>query len=322
MNEKLEHMDDTKYPVLKQYLLSITDKSDKNKYSLDNLNLFNSVLNLISENYINQLSREYAEKKKLINENLYVNNKEIIDKFIKFYNNLEIDNCKLSNENLLCDFLIVGNKFGDSYKQIYKEFAKEQNEKLELLLDNKRDKGIFDDNCKTKINIQQINDTEIFTLILPKEVSFIDVLFNCSYRKILDSEAFSHESYKEFEIDYDLIEENMTDLLVKNKKLLNDDITEFSYNNEVFGNKVTNLFTLFKDRYNQKNILPQDKVPIYKCAQENTSIIFCKNMINDFITLIEFLNDNRKQNNNQNNDINEQTKIYDVIEKKKRFFQK
>ena len=321
INEKLEHMDDSKYPVLKQYLSSKIDISGKNKYSLDNLNLFNSVLNLISENYINQLPRDYAEKKKLIDENIYVNNKDLIDKFIKFYNNLEIEKCKLSNDNHLCDFLIVDNKFGESYKNIYKKFAEEQNKKLELLLDNKIEKGIFDDNCKTKINIQQINDTEIFTLLLPKEVSFIDVLFNSSYRKILDSETFSYESYKEYEINYDVIEENMTDLLVKNKKLLNDDITGFNYNNEVFGNKVTNLFTLFKERYNQKNIITLDKVPIYKFAKENkNNVIFCKNMINDFITLIEFLNDKRKENNNQDKDITEETKIYDVIDKKKDSF--
>ena len=128
----------------------------------------------------------------------------------------------------------MDNKYGDSYKNIYKKFAKEQNEKLLILLDNKIDRGIFDINCKAKINIQQINDTEIFTLILPKEISFIDVLFNSSYRKILDSETFSYKSYKEFEINYDLIEEYMTDLLLKNKKLLNDDINSFSYNNEKF----------------------------------------------------------------------------------------
>jgi len=321
INEKLENMDDTKYPVLKQYLVSKTDKSEKNKYSLDNLNLFNSVLNLINENYTNQLSRDYAEKYKLINEDIYINNKDLFDKFIKYYNSLEIENCKLSNENLLCDFLIVDNKFGNSYKDIYKNFAKEQNEKLEILLDNKIDKAIFDDNCKIKINIQQISDTEIFTLILPNEISFIDVLFNSSYRKILDSETISYELYKEFEINYDLIEDNLTDLLLKNKKLLNDDIKEFYYNNEVFGNKVSNLLTLFRERYNQKNILLVDKVDIYRFTQENkNNTILFKNMINDFITLIEILNDKRKQNSTQENDISEDTKIYELIEKKKDSF--
>ena len=169
--------------------------------------------------------------------------------------------------------------------------------------------------------IQQINDTEVFTLILPKEVSFIDVLFNSSYRKILDNEAINYESYKEFEINYDLIEENMTELLLKNKKILNDEVKDFSYNNEVFGNKVANLFTLFRERYNQKNILLVDKVDIYKFSQENkNNIILCKNMINDFITLIEILNEKRKPNSTQENDITEDSKIYELIDKKKDSF--
>ena len=130
----------------------------------------------------------------------------------------------------------MDNKYGDSYKDIYKNFAKEQNKKLLNLLDNKIDRGIFDDNCKSKINIQQINDKEVFTLILPKETSFIDILFNSSYRKILDSETINYKFYKEFEINYDLIEDYMTDLLLKNKKLLNDDINGFNYNNEIFEN--------------------------------------------------------------------------------------
>ena len=128
----------------------------------------------------------------------------------------------------------MDNKYGDSYKNIYKKFAKEQNEKLLILLDNKIDRGIFDINCKEKINIQQINDIEVFTLILPKETSFIDILFNSSYRKILDSEAINYELIKKFKINYDLIEEYMIDLLLKNKKLLDDDINGFSYNNEEF----------------------------------------------------------------------------------------
>lgn len=49
------------------------------------------------------------------------------------YNNLEIENCKLSNDNILCVFLKLVGKFGDSYKIIYKKFAKEQNKKSECL---------------------------------------------------------------------------------------------------------------------------------------------------------------------------------------------
>ena len=36
----------------------------------------------------------------------------------------------------------------------------------------------------------------------------------------------------------------MTELLLRNKKLLNDNITVFIYNDEVFSNKVTDIITL------------------------------------------------------------------------------
>lgn len=105
----MEHIDDNKYSLLKLYLLSKTDKNGKFKYSLNNLKVFNSVLNLICEDYINLLSKDYASKK-IINENIYISNTDLIDICIEFYNNLEIENCRLNNENNLCDFLIVDNK--------------------------------------------------------------------------------------------------------------------------------------------------------------------------------------------------------------------
>jgi hypothetical protein len=324
IEEKLIHMDETKYPVLKKYLESKNIQTDNN-YSLDNLNLYNSVLNLINEKYSNKISREFAEKKKLKDEEIYNNNKGLIDKFINFYNNLKIKEAnveKLSNENPLCDFLLDDNKFGIIYRNIYKNFAKEQNEKLQPLLDNKIEKGIFDINCKNRIKVQQLDEKEILTLSLPKNVSFIDILFNASYRKILDSETRSNELYKEYEINYDLIEENMTELLLKNKKLLEDGISDFIYNNEVFANQVTDLIAVFKKRYNNKAVSIYDKVAVYKFFKDNkNNAHLCKNIINDFITLIRYLNDKKKENpekkkeNNKENEINikEETLISDVV---------
>ena len=323
ISEKLTHMDENKYPVLRKYLGVKNNKDVKNSYSLNNLNLFNSVLNLINEKYYNKISRESAEKKKLKDEEIYNNNKDIIDRFITFYNSLKIkDTNELSNNEPLCHFLLDdNNKFGKVYKTIYKNFIKEQNEKLENLLNDKIEKSVFDINCKNKINIQQINEKEIFTLKLPKNVSFIDILFNSSYRKILDDDTRSYELYKEYKIDYDLIEENMTDLLLKNKKLLNDDITEFIYNNELFSNQITDIMTLFEKRYNTKILSIHDKVAIYKFSEENKNNKFMKNMINDFITLIKYLNDKRKENNNnEENDITEETKLYELIDKLKDSF--
>ncbi len=307
--KKLKEMDENKYPVLKQYLNSKYNKQDKNNYSLDNLNLFNNVLNLINEEYSNKIPRDYAEKHKLKDLEIYKNNQELINDFIKLYNNLPKEaNDKNLNLNIdnnhLCDFLLdENNKYGNSYKKIYIKFAKEQNKKLENLLDIKIERGIFDQNCKNRINIQQINEKEIFTMKLPKKVSFMNILFDSSYRKILDSEVKCNELYKEYEINYDLIEDNLTESLLKNKKLLNEDIntiSSFTYNNEVFNNQVTDLITIFNKRYYPtKPIDLYNKVNIYKFSQDNKNSILCQDIINDFITLIKYLNDKKKENNNE-----------------------
>jgi len=128
INEKLSHMDENRYPVLKSYLDFINkDKSEENNFSLNNLSLFNNALNLINEKFFNNISRENAKKIKLIDSEIYINNKILIDKFIKFYNNLNINNNskgkkELSVDNFLCDFFIDDNNdFGRSYKNIYKD---------------------------------------------------------------------------------------------------------------------------------------------------------------------------------------------------------
>ena len=325
INEKLNHMDEDKYPVLKKYLDYLNNKIEQNNYSSDKLNLFNNVLNLFFEKYSNYISRADAEKKILKNEDIYIENKELIDSFITFFNSLKKEDpekkkkiLELSNESHLIDFFITDNKFGKAYKDIYQSFIKEQNNRIKDLLEIKIQNGIFDETCLNKINIQQINEKEIFTFNLPKEISFIDILFNSSYRKILDNNNKNYDSYKEYKINYDLIEENMTDLLLKNKKLLNDGITEFIYNNEVFSNEITDSITSFKKLFNCKNkkIDIHDKTDIYKfCTDNKGNTHLYKDMINDFITLIKFLNEKRKEDNNKDDNIKEESKIYEILNK-------
>ena len=86
-------MDENKYPVLKKYWehLNTNDKDKQNNYSLDNLNVFNNVLYLYFEQYSNNVSREYAEKKVIKDEDIYMNNKKLIDDFFDFYNKLELN---------------------------------------------------------------------------------------------------------------------------------------------------------------------------------------------------------------------------------------
>ena len=286
------------------------------------------MLNLFSEKYSHKITREYAEKKILKDDEIYQNidNKKIIDNFINFYNKLKIkgsngDIIRLKEDrNHLSDFVLdENNEIGKTYINIYKTFINKQNKEIEKLLDIKIKEGILDSDCSKRINIQQIKEDEIFTLNTPKKFSFINLLFNSSYRKIIDNN--NYEFYNQYEIDFDYIEETMTDLLLKNKKLLNEDIIEFNYNNEIFSNEVNDLITSFNNYYKSKTISLDDKTIIYNFVfdYKNNKILY-KNIINDFITLLNYLNDLKKQGKEGNDfDISE-TKIYEVAYKSKYYF--
>ena len=106
------------------------------------------------------------------------------------------------------------------------KFIEKQNGEIQKLLENKINDGIFSQNCKERIKIIQIKEEDIFTFNPKEKFSFIDIVFDSSYRKIIDSKDYI--DYKEYEINLDFIEENMTNLLLNNKKLLTDKIFEFS----------------------------------------------------------------------------------------------
>jgi len=92
--------------------------------------------------------------------------------------------------------------------------------------------------------------------------------------------------------------------LLKNKKLLNDDIIPFSYNNELFTNEVSNVIITFKDNYSIEILTMDDKEIIYNFIDSNKSNkeLFVK-IIDDFMTLIRYLV-NSKEDNERISDIN------------------
>ena len=306
------------YPLLNKYLnYKKNKKNEENKYSLDNFYLFNKALNIISEKYSHKITREYAEKTLLKDTEIYqiAENSKTIDRFIKFYNKLKIVNSegkeiKLNvDKNTLSDFVIDDEKeIGKTYKNIYKMFIQKQNNEIKDLLGIK-----FDSSSKYKINAQQIKEDEIFTF---NKFSFTDAIFNSSYRKIIDTQ--NYHDYNSFEIDFSAIEENMTELLLQNKKLLDEDIIiDFSYNNYIFDNQLNNLITTFEKNYKGKDISLDDKEIINNFIKENKGNLDkldkYRQIINDFMTLMEYLNEIKK--NNQENDMNIKgsTKIYDIL---------
>jgi hypothetical protein len=111
-------------------------------------------------------------------------------------NNFELN----VEKNCICDFLLLDdNKYGKSYREIYKTFIENQNKELESLINKKIESGVFNNNCKRKVNVQKIKESEIF--YLPNKCK---VLFNSSYRKYIHIKK--HENYYEYEIRLEQIE--------------------------------------------------------------------------------------------------------------------
>ena len=245
-----------------------------------------------------------------------LDNKELIERFIDIYNKFKFEgknekgeNIKMEldiNKNCISDlFLINDSIYGKTYKIIYEKFKEKQNGELEDLLNKKINLGIFNNNCKNSISIQQIKENEIFTFNIPKKkFDFIDVIFNSSYRKVIDTH--NYENYNEYEINLDLTEIKMTDLLLKNKKLLNNELIPFRYNNEVFSYEIKDLISNFKFNDMKATLSINDKAIFYNYMIDNNGnkekYIA---IINDFITLIEYINKSKAN-------INENTKIGDI----------
>ena len=320
IKKKIKEKDENDYPVITEYLKRTKknddeDEEEKDKYSLDNLIPFNKVLKLFNDTYSNKITRDDAEKQTINTSNIYRDdekNAKLIDDFIELYNSFKLQDeerniLELNKEkNTIIDFLIIDdNKYGKSYKKMYKKFIKMQNSSLESLLNEKIRTGVFNSNSKNRISVQNIKDNEIFT---PQKLNetFTNVIFNSSYRKYIDTKK--HENYNEYEIRIDQIESEMTYSILNDKKLLNDDIMEFNFDNEVFTYEIGDLISSFV--YNTKPINFDDKIVIYQFINDNDgNNNKYKEIIKDFITLIKHLNMTRKDKNNK---INENTKICDI----------
>ena len=321
IKKKLKEKDENDYPVLNSYLKNNEQKSEdeeeeeQDKYSLNNLDIFNKVLNLFNDIYSNQITRDEAERKIINTSKIYADEKnaKLIDDFIELYNSFDLEDdekkaLELNKEkNTIIDFLLIDdNKYGKSYKKIYMEFINKQNKSLESLLNEKIDTGIFNSKSKNRISVQKIKKSEIFTSE-NIDKTFTNAIFNSSYRKYINTQK--HENYNEYEIRMEQIESEMTDSILKDKKLLNYEIMGFNFYNEVFTYEIGDLISTFA--YEKMPLNDGDKAVIFnyineKLAGNNDK---CKDIINGFITLIKYLN---RESKDKNDKINGNTKICDI----------
>lgn len=134
---------------------------------------------------------------------------------------------------------------------------------------------------KLKLILSKLKKKKYLLLNYQKEFHLPEKIFNSSYRTIIDINLGSYESYNQYKFNYDLIDGIITDYLLKNKKLLNDDITEFIYNNEGFNFRSYQLMIInikgeskiYEAIYNQKDNLLDYFIKLF---EDNDGIIFDK----------------------------------------------
>ena len=88
----------------------------------------------------------------------------------------------------------------------------------------------------------------------------------------------------------------MTDELLKNKKLINNEIFEFKYKNEDLELKNKDICTKFKEKINEQNLILNDKITIYEYFEENKEDVNLHlKLIDDFTKLIIYINENENK---------------------------
>ena len=100
-----------------------------------------------------------------------------------------------------------------------------------------------------------------------------------------------------------MIEDEMTEILLRNKKLFKDDIINFVYSNEKLEFENTNIITQFNGLYELEKIYFRDKIILYQFYQDNKekNLDFFLSILNDFKQLIIFLNNNKRLLNEEKN---------------------
>lgn len=306
---------DKDYPVLAKYL-----ELKENGNLLNDFYIYNCALNSLNEEYSTKITREYATKETLDKQLIYKENKDLFNKFIEIYNKLaennendndnfdddENDNkinMNLNSELYLFKFFIFDeNEFSENYKKIYNRFIDKHNKIVEKLLDSKSINLDVQNHIKDKINIQKITkEDEIF--VIKNDFSLHNILFNNSYRKVLINDDFSE--FNKYEINLNYIEEILSDKLLKNKRLIDDEIFEFKYKNEDLEFKYKDICTQFKNKINEEKLNIDDKIMLFEYFEENKgNVNLHVKFLDDFAELINYLIQNLDKIDMQQTKIN------------------
>ena len=271
----------SQYIVLNNYLNK--DKyDDKIKY-LKTLDIFNRFNNLILDTYSNRITKEEAEQIKI--EELkkgdnFEERRPLYEEYFKAIKTID-KGLILRKEDPISKFLIIKNSDeGKKLIGIYKRYIKAQNDLINEIV---REKHYQKDlPIPEKINVQIIKKEEIFSFDLGK-TCLTEIIFENSNR---------NNNFKDIIVNYEKIEEKLTEILLKNKKLLNDNITYFVFKNEII---TPNYNEFIKNYMPLKELTNDEKIKIKNYYEDRiNNIEQWINIINDFDKIILTLNEEFK----------------------------
>ena len=315
----MEEYKNKKYPVLSKYL-----ELESNGNILNDFYEYNMALNSLNDEYSSIITRERAQKETLEEQLIYKKNKELFNKFISIYkkysdeNDDENSDDEKENESIknklnpklpLLNFFITDENelFSDKYKNIYKKFIDKHNEIVSELKEEKLENSNAQNVKKNKINIEEITkEDDIF--ITKNDFSFQKYLFDYSYRKVILDDNYSEFSTYEKNLEY--IEEILKEKLLKNKKLINDEIFVFNFLNEDLNFKDKDICTKFKEKFNEEELSINDKIILYNYFEENkgNTNLHLK-LLDEFVFLIKYCTENIDKITEPS-----QTQIYKLLE--------
>ena len=291
LEKNIKKQNDEDYKMLNKYIDRI--KYDKEIKHLETLYLFNCFNNLLFDTYSNKITTEEADQKKLNEEKVYSDN---ISLFNIFFNNLKkIDeNLTIKKNDHLNKFLISKNSDeGEQSHEIYQKYIREQNNLIEDILINKHNYQGFP--IPEKINVQSALQEEIFSFKI-KKTCLTEIIFENSFRDC---------NFKKIIINYDNIENQLTDKLLRKVKMFNDNIKFVIYSNQKYLYENTSIFTDFMNNYRPlKELNKQEKLQIKKFFEKIKTTEQCIKIIDDFNEIVLNLN-KRFKNKNINEKIQE-----------------
>ena len=344
------------YPLLASYINPDNDKIELLKY----LPKYNQFVNFMINQFSYKISRNEANKKKICDIDLYVNDnnnfRKKVDEFLKIWDKLKKYNiqykCHKMEEELLNIKMPLSNYLiddGEIEKGMYlaagyENFIEWQNSFLEPItnaLDNNK-KGIlyyFNKNLKNRIDVQKSSDNEIIKKDFPDNsiyINFLHLICLNSYRNIYyktnNNEDINNSktklnflNYNNFIYDFDAIEEELGKIILTGKRLFNKENIRFvTYSYEGFRGEKSSTLIDFIKLYPTKKFNEEEKNQLYDyIIDKNTynTYDFSKLMFSIQLLIYYLTQEKKPIDSKINNIISNAPEYLNISEDCKKFFE-